>query len=172
MNVIVGSKNPSKIRAVESVFSNESVISLDVSSEVSLQPFSDIETKQGAIQRARECANSSEHAIGIGLEGGVMYVEDHLYLCNWGALITPDEQVYTASGARIYLPKQIETQLKAGFELGDLMDHYTDQKLVRNQEGAIGIFTNNLITREEMYVHIVRLLKGQWDYWRQNLQHK
>lgn len=172
MDIIVGSKNPTKIRAVESVFPNHTIISLDVPTGVSSQPFSDGETKQGAINRAKECANSSSNALGIGLEGGVMYVEDELYLCNWGALVTPNEQIFTAAGARIWLPTEIETQLKAGFELGELMDHYAEKQAVRNNEGAVGIFTNDLISRQEMFSHVVKLIKGQWIYWNKESQHK
>src|SRR5690625_5255875 len=116
MKIIVGSKNPTKIKAVEGVFLNDEVISLDVPSNVSVQPFSDEETMLWAINRAKECLKASPNSIGIGLEGGVMYVEDKLYLCNWGALATPNGEIYTASGARIRLPEDIETQLKRSEE--------------------------------------------------------
>lgn len=165
MHIIIGSKNPTKIKAIETVFLDYEVISLDVPSKVSAQPFSDKETMLGAINRAKECKKSSPQSIGIGLEGGVMYIEDRLYLCNWGALVTPEEDIYTASGARICLPKEIETQLKAGFELGELMDHYAEKESVRNHEGAIGIFTNNCVDRKDLFIHIAKLLKGQWEYW-------
>lgn len=162
MKIIIGSKNPTKIKAVQDIFYNEEVISLDVPSNVSVQPFSDDETMEGAINRAKQCA--SDKAIGIGLEGGVMYVQDQLFLCNWGALVTPNKEVYTASGARIPLPDEIDVQLKAGFELGDLMDIYAKKKGVRHKEGAIGIFTNEKVSRHEMFAHVVKLLRGQWEY--------
>lgn len=44
------------------------------------------------------------------------------------------------------------------------MDAYTKKENVRSQEGAIGIFTNNLISRESMFTHVVQLLKGQYDF--------
>lgn len=161
MKIIVGSKNQTKIKAVERNFPDEEVFSLDVPSKVSVQPFSDEETLKGAIQRAKQCAKQG--AYGIGLEGGVMYARNQLYLCNWGALVTPDSHVFTASGARIPLPRMVETQLKAGFELGDVMDEFAGPG-VRHQEGAIGVFTANLVTREELFAHIVKLLRGEWEY--------
>lgn len=162
MKIIIGSKNPTKIKAVETIFLNEEIISLDVPSHVSVQPYSDEETMEGAINRAKQCTTSE--AIGIGLEGGVMYVQNQLYLCNWGSLVTPNQDVYTASGARIPLPDEIDVQLKAGFELGDLMDSYSEKQGVRNKEGAIGIFTNDQVSRHEMFTHVVKLLRGQWEY--------
>ncbi|SHF80320.1 DUF84 family protein [Ornithinibacillus halophilus] len=166
MKIIVGSKNPTKIKAVEHVFADEIVNSLSVPSKVSAQPFSDKETRDGAVNRALQCAESEEDVYGIGLEGGVMYVDNQLFLCNWGALVTPEKSIFTASGARVLLPKEIDDQLKRGVELGDIMDSYAEKNEVRNNEGAIGIFTNNLISRSAMFEHVVTLLRGQWEYWK------
>ncbi|MBP2259171.1 DUF84 family protein [Virgibacillus alimentarius] len=165
MRIIIGSKNPTKWKAVQDVFDTYQVDTLNAPSRVSSQPFSDEETREGAINRALQCAESTPGAIGIGLEGGVMYIKDQLYLCNWGALVTEDENIYTASGARIVLPIDIAEQLKAGSELGDIMDQYTRKEEVRENEGAIGIFTNDSISRRNMFVHVVKLLRGQWEYW-------
>ncbi|WP_087971953.1 DUF84 family protein [Oceanobacillus rekensis] len=166
MNIAIGSKNPTKILAVTEVFPNAYITSFDVHSGVAAQPFSDMETKQGAINRAKRCAELKPDTFGIGLEGGVMYVDNQLYLCNWGALVTPDGRIFTGSGARVVLPKEIEAGLKEGKELGDLMDGYARKQEVRKKEGAIGIFTNDLVSRKEMFSHVVKLLRGQWEYWK------
>lgn len=170
MKIIVGSQNPTKIKAVQSVFTNCTITSLKVASKVSSQPLTDEETMLGAINRAKGCLNSSKEALAIGLEGGVMYVNDQMYLCNWGALVTNNGDIYTASGARILLPKEIEGQLKTGLELGDLMDDYANKHSVRTKEGAIGIFTNNRVDRSQLFSHVVQLLRGQWEYNQQNTQ--
>ncbi|MUK86800.1 DUF84 family protein [Ornithinibacillus sp. L9] len=165
MKIIVGSKNPTKVQAVKDVFPNNEVKSLSVPSDVSSQPFSDEETRIGAINRATQCAQSAPGSVGIGLEGGVMYVENQLFLCNWGALVTSTNEIYTASGARILLPKEINDELTSGVELGDIMDRYAKRNGVRHKEGAIGIFTNDLVSRQEMFKHVVLLLRGQREHW-------
>ncbi len=165
MKIKIGSKNPTKINAVSEVFPDASITAFNASSGVSKQPFSDEETMLGAVNRATQCAEVEDIAIGIGLEGGVMYVDSRLYLCNWGALVTPEGQIFTASGARVALPKELEAGLRDGAELGDLMDRYAEKQAVRTREGAIGIFTNDLVSRQEMFVHVVKLLRGQWEYW-------
>ncbi|WP_226583977.1 DUF84 family protein [Halobacillus litoralis] len=162
MKIYVGSQNPTKIDSVKHVFPEMEIIGMEVESKVAAQPFSDEETLEGAINRARECASQSKAHLGIGLEGGVMEIEDDLYLCNWGALVDNKENVYTASGARILLPEEIKADLEKGKELGDVMDVYADKHDVRKKEGAIGIFTNGMVRREEMFTHVVKLLKGQW----------
>ncbi|GGA82502.1 DUF84 family protein [Ornithinibacillus halotolerans] len=165
MKISVGSTNPTKVNAVQVIFANATVFGHDVDSHVSSQPFSDEETMVGAINRANQCANSKSNVFGIGLEGGVMYIKEQLYLCNWGALVTPDGKTYVASGARVLLPKEIEEELKHGVELGDIMDQYAQKTGVSKKEGAIGIFTNNRLSRQDMFEQVVTLLKGQWEHW-------
>ncbi|TRM12988.1 DUF84 family protein [Lentibacillus cibarius] len=164
MNIIVGSNNPAKIAAVTDIFSQDKITGIQAPSQVSAQPFSDAETRLGAINRATYCLQEASGDIGVGLEGGVMYVNNGLYLCNWGALVTKNNNVFTASGARILLPSEIENELNEGVELGDVMDAYAKRQDVRKKEGAIGIFTNERISRKEMFVHVVKLLYGQWEY--------
>jgi len=164
VNIILGSENPAKIKAVRAVFEEKEIIPVKVSSDVPPQPFSDEETRQGAINRAMKCVKEHPPSTGIGLEGGVMFVDDQLFLCNWGALVTPGKDVITASGARILLPAEITEKLQQGAELGDVMDSYAKKQEVRNKEGAIGILTNDRISRASMFEHVVWLLRGQMEY--------
>lgn len=165
MKIVIGSKNAAKMEAVQDVFLNDEVISLETPSKVNAQPFSDAETLEGAVNRATSCVKEMPKSAGIGLEGGVMEMEDQLFVCNWGALMTPDGQTYTASGARIPLPAEIGEDLYRGFELGDVMDRYTEKTRVREKEGAVGVFTNEFVGRKEMFLHVVKLLRGQFTYW-------
>ncbi|MCA0972760.1 DUF84 family protein [Halobacillus litoralis] len=166
MKIVVGSLNPTKIDSVKQVFPEVDIVGMEVESKVAAQPFSDEETLEGAINRARECASSKKASLGIGLEGGVMEIENDLYLCNWGALVDQKENVFTASGARIQLPDEIKKELEKGKELGEVMDDYANKHEVSKNEGAIGIFTDNIVQRQEMFSHVVRLLKGQWQFYK------
>ncbi|MFZ3579810.1 DUF84 family protein [Virgibacillus sp. DJP39] len=168
MKITIGSLNKTKIEAVKEVFPSDQILSFPAQSSVSPQPFSDEETRLGAINRAKDCISQNQDTMGIGLEGGVMELDGQLFLCNWGAMIDLKKQVHTASGARILLPKQISDPLKDGIELGDIMDTFAKKQGVRHNEGAIGIFTNNLVSRKNMFLHVVMLLRGQWEYWYDN----
>ena len=105
IRVAVGSKNPCKLEAVrlafESVFQDceVSILSENAKSEVSDQPMGDVETKQGAINRARNTWNifngtdSDEERcdFAVGLEGGCE-IMDHatksdLWVMAWMAVI-------------------------------------------------------------------------------------
>jgi len=163
MNIVLGSLNKAKQKAVEACFPNENIIVKSVDSGVSKQPQSDYETREGAIHRAQLAQKLHPNSIGIGLEGGVMFIDEEPYLCNWGALVT-ENSVFTAAGARIKLPNTFTSKLEKGLELSDIMDEYVNKKHIRHHEGAIGIFTNGQIIRSVMFEHVIKLLKGQMEY--------
>lgn len=164
MKIAVGSKNPAKIQAVLDVYESAEIISLQVETGVSEQPFSDEETLEGARTRARNCLIHSDADIGIGLEGGVVKMKQGLFLCNWGAMATRDGSVFVAGGARVPLPDIVAGKLMRGEELGPVMDTFTKQTNISKKEGAIGVFTNERITRSDMFLHIMRMLAGQHEY--------
>lgn len=162
----VGSKNPAKIKAVERLCAplGWRVIAVDAPSGVSAMPMTDEETKKGAVHRARKVIELSAADIGIGLEGGVMDMEDALYLCNWGALCDRRGFLATAAGARLPLPEALARGIRAGQELGELIDAYAAGKDVRKGAGTVGVLTHGRVTRDAMFYHVALLLFGQYEY--------
>lgn len=161
IHVAVGSSNPAKVEAVRSLFAEAN--GLEVPSGVSDQPMSDEETRTGALNRARACIASGA-GLGIGLEGGVMESESGMLSVNWGALVDESGYEVVAAGARYPLPEEIAEGIRSGQELGDLIDRFTARQNVRQKEGAVGIFTDGRVTRRDFYVHIARLLVGQYEF--------
>ncbi|SEM39186.1 inosine/xanthosine triphosphatase [Mesobacillus persicus] len=172
MIISVGTKNPAKIAAVEAVFKDYSndIVSVDTDSGVRAQPLSDDETIKGAVNRAVAAFKEFNADIGIGLEGGVHKSEAGLFLCNWGALKANGLEPIIAGGARIRLPDEIAERLLEGEELGPVMDEYTKRQNIRKKEGAVGVFTNGRVDRSEMFAHIIKLLLGQYEYQRNQLE--
>ena len=168
MNFIIGSANSAKIRATENILSHyypkAKVSSVAVGSGVSNQPYGDDETRLGAINRAIKAGSLNEGAIGIGLEGGVRMLDERLFICNWGALILPNGTRFTAAGAQIPLPEGIAEEINKGNELGPVIEKYYGAKGQRHKEGAVGLLTNGVVNREELFSHILCLLIGQWQY--------
>jgi inosine/xanthosine triphosphatase len=166
MKIIIGSKNPAKINAVRNALPERNLefISLDIPSGVNLQPFSDEETINGAVNRAMRALRQGDGDIGIGLEGGVQETKLGMLICNWGALASNDFEPIIAGGARFLLPEEIAIRLRAGEELGPVMDDYAKLQNVRKHEGAVGIFTNGLINRVDMFTHLMNILVGQYQY--------
>ena len=168
LNVAIGTTNPAKVQAVQKAFQDQygevHFECLKTESFVSDQPISDQETIEGALNRAKNVLKATDSDVGIGLEGGVFESSYGMFLCNWGAMVDLQGNEIIGGGARIALPKEISNELKAGKELGPLMDEYTQRTGIRKKEGAIGVFTNGLITRDAMFLHVVQLLIGQWQY--------
>ena len=163
MKIIIGSKNITKVTATKEVLEElgHEVIGENVLSNVSNQPFSDKETIQGAKNRAlASLAKGGE--IGIGLEAGVEYLNEQLFLVNWGVLATAKGDIFYAGGTRIPLPSVIKEVLESGVELSDAIDAYALKQDVRSKEGAIGILTSNFYNRKDNFIHIIKLLWGQY----------
>ncbi|WP_096436201.1 DUF84 family protein [Alteribacter populi] len=167
INVHIGSRNPAKVSAVESVFSKEQgfvVHDMDIPSNVSPQPISDEETKQGAMNRAKYLVTECDASIGIGLEGGVVDEGDTMMICNWGALATKDGNLFVAGGARFPLPDSIANEIRNGKELGEVIDQWANKRDIRKNEGTVGVLTAGIVTRSKMFSHVAQLLYGQWQF--------
>lgn len=164
MNIVIASLNKAKINAVTTVYPDYKVTPVAVSSEVSNQPIGDEETLLGAINRAKNAQNQYPGTTAIGLEGGVMFLRDELYLTNWGAMLTPEGYLFTGAGARISLPSSFKEEICFGLELSELMNDFTKRNDIRHREGAIGIFTSLHLNRSDLFAQIVTLLKGQKEY--------
>ncbi|MFA7435324.1 MAG: DUF84 family protein, partial [Bacilli bacterium] len=82
---------------------------------------------------------------------------------NWGVLIDTDDNIYYAGGTRIPMDSFIKDKLFIEKkELADVMDEFLNTKDIKHKEGAIGFFTNNQIKRKDIFIHIVKLLYGQY----------
>lgn len=165
MKIAIGTKNQAKAQAVKNVcnefMENIEFIMLEVPSNVSEQPFGDKETLQGAKNRALNASMDEQVDLSFGLEGGVKELDGQLFICNWGVLHTKSGHQYKAGGAQIPLPEEIACAIRNGEELGPVMDQYTNQVGIRHHEGAVGVFTNGIVKRSDMFEHVVKLLVGQ-----------
>jgi inosine/xanthosine triphosphatase len=168
MQIGIGSLNPAKIKAVQSAFEKNGyqcmITGVNVPSGVSEMPFNDDETIEGAIGRASRSLIETKSNLAIGLEGGVMESKNGLLLTNWGALVEEGKKPIIAGGARIILPDEISNRLRSGEELGPVMNDFANRHDVRTTDGAIGVFSNGRIKRDDMFAHVVHLLIGQWEY--------
>ncbi|NEU29984.1 DUF84 family protein [bacterium LRH843] len=166
MKVAIGTKNPAKVQAVKGTLIREKlrIVSVKVESGVQPQPFSDEETMNGALNRAKAALQIENADLGIGLEGGVVETTVGLMLCNWGAICHKDGRQWLAGGARIPLPAYIAECIQAGEELGAVMERVSGDQEIRKKQGAMGVYTAGWVNRKELFSHIVKLLYGQYAY--------
>ncbi len=154
MLVAVGSENPVKIKATESVlekiYGNVEVVGLDVDSEVPDQPFGIHETIKGAINRAKN-AYSYEFDLSVGIESGLMETPGSItgYIdLQWCAIYDGEKITLGVSAGFEYPPEVVEEVLK-GKEVGDVMDKVTGVDNLGQKKGAVSFLSKGLLDRAE-----------------------
>ncbi len=157
----VGSTNPAKLEAVHRALARLapgcSVEGVDVASGVGRQPFGDEETRKGARTRAQTALDTSGADVGFGLEGGVVFEGDKPWLVSWVAVVDREGREGEASGLRMALPASAAARLRAGDELGDVIDALFDTKLSKQQAGAIGLLTEGFVSRTDAFADLVAM---------------
>jgi len=161
--IVVASKNPVKIRSAkrgfQRMFPNEvfQMQAVSIPSGVSDQPQSDSETLKGALTRAHGAAFHFEEAdFWVGIEGGVEVQNDEMAAFAW-VVIKSRDGIGKARSGTFYLPPEVVEQIRQGRELGDADDIIFRRTNSKQESGAIGILTGNVIDRTLLYEHAVIL---------------
>jgi inosine/xanthosine triphosphatase len=164
MNVVVASKNPVKIEASRAAFAalmpdvSLQMIPVGVDSGVGDQPTSDEETRRGARNRAanaREC--SPEADFWVGLEGGIEVFEDQLMAFAWMAVLASNGKLSSARSTTLPLPASVRKLIDQGLELGEANDRVFSTANSKQGDGAFGLLTDGLYTRESIYTQTMVL---------------
>ena len=158
--VAVGSTNPVKLDAVRAVVlplaPAATVVGTDVASGVRDQPWGDAETIRGARTRAEAARQALDADLGVGIEGGVVDMEDgSLRTCAWAVIIGRNGQAGTGGSLAMLLPPVIARDVRDGLELGAAMDRATGGRDTKRGQGAVGILTAGLVDRRRAYEVLV-----------------
>lgn len=161
--IVVASLNPVKAAAVlgafQRIFPEETfeVNAVSVPSDVSDQPMSDAETRQGAMNRARHARELTPKAdYWTGVEGGCEIQEGDLVAFAWVEILTVDQES-NARTASFRLPDRVRQLVEEGMELGDADDKVFGESNSKQQNGAVGLLTGNVETRTSLYEQAVVL---------------
>lgn len=166
--VVVGSRNPVKIAAVQAVIArctaSAAVHGIGVASGVPDQPWGDRETRDGALTRAREAlAADVEADLAVGLEGGVVRdANGDVRSCAWAAVVDRRGLVSEGGSLAMPLPPAVIRLLEAGVELGHAMDRVAQTTNVKHGRGAVGLLTGGLISRQDAYEQLVTYALSRW----------
>jgi inosine/xanthosine triphosphatase len=169
VRVAIGSLRPPKVEAVRSVmnkvmtflgYHSESIsyIAREVESGVSAMPLSVQEIRRGACNRAMEARRLVEEESGpvdfaIGMEGGFFILSaearEHIHLQTW-AFVHHNGAGYYGSSMSMPVPRAVAREvLENKKELGEVIDDLANRKEARNQDGAFGVFSLGLLTRQQ-----------------------
>lgn len=162
MKIIVASQNPVKINAVQQgfqkAFPQEVFVfeAVSATSNVSDQPQTNDETFKGAWNRAE---NASELILDadfwVGLESGVHAINDELTAFSWVIIKSRDNHFGKGKTLTFFLPPAIIKLMQEGNDLGKADDIVFGRTNSAQEAGAIGLLTNNVITRTSYYADAV-----------------
>lgn len=160
--VVIASTNPVKIEAVQQAFrsflSEETFdfIAKTGDSAVSSQPETDAETLQGARHRADNARITHPQAdYWVGIEGGIDKRDDLTMEAFAWVVIIDGQQKGEARTMSFQLPPQVAHLIEQGHELGHADDLVFQQTDTKRKGGAIGLLTDNLISRTNLYTPAV-----------------
>jgi len=161
--IIVASTNPVKIAAARAgfaaMFPGEAFDArgLSVPSGVSDQPMSDEETLAGAFNRARAVRVQQPDAdFWAGIEGGCEEKHGDLWAFAWVVVLAGDRAGKSRTAA-FTLPHEIAALVRQGVELGEADDRVFGRSNSKQDNGAVGILTADVIDRARYYEHAVAL---------------
>jgi non-canonical (house-cleaning) NTP pyrophosphatase len=137
------------------------VVGVEVASGVRHTPLSREETMSGARNRAEAVLQMAREKnepwkYFVGLEGGIDIVSEcgtrWVFLENWAYVADPIGRGSFGQSGTILLPEPLAKRVvDEGVELAEAIDAFAGQTGVRDAQGAWGVLTRNLITRQDSY---------------------
>ncbi len=162
--IFVASTNPVKIRAAlegfQHMFPGQTFQAHGVSvpSGVSHQPMTDAETLAGARNRAFNAQNAHPEAdFWAGIEGGVDEVGGEMHAFAWVVILGRENAYGEARSASFLLPRVLVDLIHQGVELGEADDRIFGRQNSKQENGAVGLLTADVVDRAALYVMPVAL---------------
>ena len=161
--VVVASSNPVKVQAVDNGFRRMfpggafDLVTVAAPSGVGRQPMSDAETLVGAQNRAENAAALAPEAdFWVGIEGGVQARGSELAAFAW-VVVRSRERVGKGRTGTFFLPPAVVELVRQGAELGEADDQVFGRSNSKQENGAVGILTGDVIDRTALYEQAVIL---------------
>lgn len=176
MVVVVGSLRRPKLAAVERAmkalaghFGNVAdgqltaadVIGREAASGVGHTPMSRDELMRGARGRAENLIELARKEgqrwdYFVGLEGGLDVVSEgnlrRVFLESWAYVADSTGRGFFGQAGGIEIPEVLAAEaMTNGVELSDAIDAFAGQRGIRDAQGAWGVLTKNLVTREDAF---------------------
>jgi non-canonical (house-cleaning) NTP pyrophosphatase len=169
--IAVGSTRRPKLNAVQEALNligprlspaaQFEIAGVEVPSGVGHTPLSRTDIMQGARQRAEALIHlppeKNEHwKYFVGLEGGVDVVHENgvrlVFLENWAYVTDGSGQGAFGQSGAVLVPEPLAARVvDDGIELSEAIDAFAGGHGIRDAQGAWGVFTRNLITRQDAF---------------------
>lgn len=155
--IIVASKNPVKIHSTLLGFqrmfpgSQFHLQGVSVPSGVPDQPISDTQTLEGATNRVNGASTLEPRAdFWVGIEGGVEDTAEGMETFAWVVVKSNSGKMGKAKTGAYFLPERIAELVRQGKELGEADDMVFGRKNSKQENGAVGLLTQDVIHRLDL----------------------
>ncbi len=164
MKITIGSTNPVKIKATKDALevirlqSNRFIDSKEnfeflstkiIIPELNNTPNTIEEMINGAKIRSKKALLRNDSDLGVGIEGGIFTVQTDIFLTAFAVITDRNGNSGIGSAPGIKVPSDWEISTDKSFELGSYVDSITGNSNVKQKNGAMGILTDDIITRGE-----------------------
>jgi inosine/xanthosine triphosphatase len=169
--IAVGSTRRPKLEAVRDAFSalilarggntTFEIVPIHAPSGVGHTPLSRKEMMAGARHRVAALMEIARerHAAWkyfVGLEGGLDIIRENserrVFLENWACVADETGRAFLGRSAGILLPEPlVKRVVDDGVELSEAIDIFAGAEGVRDKQGAWGVLTNSVITRQDAF---------------------
>jgi inosine/xanthosine triphosphatase len=161
--LVVASHNPVKIEATRRGFASMfprrafHLHPVAVPSGVRPQPLSEAETLQGALNRVQHAAHLVPQAdYWVGIEGGVEDRQGSMAAFAWIVISAPPLLGKSRTGT-FSVPEEVAALVRQGHELAAAVEEVYQHAQVKSTTGAVGVLTEGVIDRVQLYEHAVVL---------------
>ncbi len=157
MKVLIGTKNPGKIKgaqiALERYFSDVEIQSIKIESNVAEQPVG-IETYRGALNRVDNLIKYAreKHLVAdyfMAIESGMVNELGFWEIVNVAVIKNAKGEIGQGTSAGFPVPQKYVKAIKKE-TLGTVMDRIFDENDLRSSTGGIGLLTREVITRIDL----------------------
>lgn len=168
MKISIGTNNKGKVEAVRracadySILKNAELVSIDIPSDVSIQPVGLEEITTGAKNRAKAAWEKTRADLGVGLESGIFKVPHTKseYMDTTACAIYDGKKFHLGLSSCFEYPKKmIDSILKDKKEVSDIALEmgFAKERSFREGEGMIGVLTKSRVTRIDYTYQAVQM---------------
>jgi inosine/xanthosine triphosphatase len=161
MKIAVGTTNRLKLEAVRQGFeksvSNAEIVGHPIASGIADQPMGLEETLKGATNRAEGALKADKNAdLGVGLEAGLIRVEDHLVDIGCVCILERSGIRGYALSQGFFIPREVKELIESGKEMAIAVSEAYDKDTV-NERDCSGVITDGALPAILLYRQAVEL---------------
>ena len=167
MKILIGTTSEQKINIVKDVFNKNkggvcAVIPMQVESGIVEQPLDKETTIKGSVNRAKNAINKGhqDYDIGLGLEGGLVLIDDLLHLICVASVVDKKLNIYTGISKDIPLQSIVSEKIKKGEQFCEAIREY--EKFLKNDQNITSALVTELICRKESFTEAIEIALSKY----------